>query len=213
MSHGAQRFTADEIIEFLDTNYDIPGDGERSEVDSDEEALPSDEESSDLGKEEAGNIDNIHNLDITDEDDSQSNEPPAARGRFPTYDFSSAWWVEDRDLPSMGKFTQDVGPTRVLPKGATARDFFQLFFTNVILMNILRETTKYAHQKLRAQGKPINNWQVVTQEEFMAWLGILLAMGFHRLPSMRDYWSTEWVLGTPDIVKAMTRNPKVLPHK
>ena len=78
-----------------------------------------------LGEEEAGNIDNIHNFDITDEDDSQSNEAPAARGRVRPYDFSSALWVEDRDLAPMGKFTQDVGPPRVLPKGATARDFLQ----------------------------------------------------------------------------------------
>ena len=72
-------------------------------------------------------------------------------------------------------------------------------------MNILRETTKYAHQQLQAQGKDTNVWQPVTEEEFMAWLGFLLAMGFHRLPSIRDYWSTDWVLGTPELVKVMPR--------
>ena len=79
-------------------------------------------------------------------------------------------------MPTQGKFHQEI--STVLPKDATAKTFFQLFFMRVILMNILQETTKYAHQQLQAQGKDTNGWQPVTEEEFMAWLGPSACNGF-----------------------------------
>ena len=208
MSHGARTFTAEEILQFLDENYDIPGDGEHSELDSDDENLLVEEVaiSDDEGSENEENPDDIRSFDVIEESsiDSEVDEtadPAVRRGRLLQFDFSSVSWVEDSDMPTQGKFHQEI--STVLPKDATAKTFFQLFFMRVILMNILRETTKYAHQQLQAQGKDTNVWQPVTEEEFMAWLGFLLAMGFHRLPSIRDYWSTDWVLGTQELVKVM----------
>ena len=69
----------------------------------------------------------------------------------------------------------------------------------------MKETNRYAHQQFQAQGKDSSNWNIISDVEFMAWLGIVLAMGFHRLPSLRDYWSTNDILGTPALVKAMSR--------
>ena len=45
-----------------------------------------------------------------------------------------------------------------------------------------------------------------SEEEMRSFLGIHLAMGLVRLPSLKDYWSTNPLLATPGIVKGMSRN-------
>ncbi|XP_068221337.1 piggyBac transposable element-derived protein 3-like [Palaemon carinicauda] len=40
----------------------------------------------------------------------------------------------------------------------------------------------------------------------MNFIGILLFLGYHKVPSERDYWSSEEDLGVPIIQKAMSRN-------
>ena len=40
----------------------------------------------------------------------------------------------------------------------------------------------------------------------MSFVGILLAMGIHRLLSLRDYWSQHTLLGVPGITSGMSRN-------
>ena len=40
----------------------------------------------------------------------------------------------------------------------------------------------------------------------MSFVGILLAMGIYRLPSLRDYWSQHALLGVPGITSGMSRN-------
>jgi hypothetical protein len=48
---------------------------------------------------------------------------------------------------------------------------------------------------------------VATNEEEMgSFLGIRLAMGLVRLPSLKDYWSTNPLLATPSIEKGISRN-------
>ena len=46
----------------------------------------------------------------------------------------------------------------------------------------------------------------ITKEEFQAFLGINIVMGYHVLPEVRDYWSTSIDLGVPLIANAMSRN-------
>ena len=46
----------------------------------------------------------------------------------------------------------------------------------------------------------------VSEEEVKVVFGIHMAMGLVRLPSLRDYWSTNPRIGTPGIVKGMGHN-------
>ena len=46
----------------------------------------------------------------------------------------------------------------------------------------------------------------MTLQELKAFLGLLITMSIHRLPSLRDYWSIDWVLGVPAFAKVMPRN-------
>ena len=58
-----------------------------------------------------------------------------------------------------------------------------------MLSNIVRETNKYAKQKLEESGKDSSLWRPVDLTELKAFLGFLIAISFHSLPSMKDIWS------------------------
>ena len=66
-------------------------------------------------------------------------------------------------------------------------------------------TNRYAKQQFEANQKEFSNFESVTSDELLAFLGIYIAMGIHRLPSLRDYWSSAWVLGVPALAKIMAR--------
>lgn len=93
-----------------------------------------------------------------------------------------------------------------MPRESSAVDFFQLFVDNRILGNILRETNRYACQSLQAKHKDVGSWKDISVEELKAFLGLLICMSIHRLPSLQDYWSSDWVLGVPAFAKVMSRN-------
>ena len=59
------------------------------------------------------------------------------------------------------------------------------------------ETNRYAAQK------GIECWEDVSAEEMQSFIGVQLAMGMVRLPSMYNYWSTNPILSAPGIVKGM----------
>ena len=109
----------------------------------------------------------------------------------------------DVNIPS---FSQAIGPANVMPRESLAVDFFQLFVDNRMLGNILRETNCYACQSLLARNKDVRSWKEISLEELKAFLGLLICMSIHRLPSLRDYWSSDWVLGVPAFAKIMPRN-------
>ena len=52
----------------------------------------------------------------------------------------------------------------------------------------------------------VRSWKEISLEELKAFLGLLICMSIHRLPSLRDYWSSDWVLGVPEFEKVMPRN-------
>jgi len=74
------------------------------------------------------------------------------------------------------------------------------------LGKIIAETNRYACQSLQARNKDIGSWKDISLEELKAFLGLLICMSIHRLLSLRDYWSSDWVLGVPAFAKVMPRN-------
>ena len=73
------------------------------------------------------------------------------------------------------------------------------------MLNNVRETNKYAKQKLEESGKDSSLWVLVDLVELKAFVGILMAMSFHSLLEIKDYWSGDWVLGIPAFTKVMTQ--------
>ena len=205
MISANRRYTVAEILDYLYDNFDIPDDGVNSDIegldgeDFDEEndmlpevAISEDEDDEDV---------NLAALDIEENSDQDISRGRPSNVSVNDFEWSSA--STDIDIPG---FSQAVGPANVMPRESLAVDFFQLFVDNRMLGNILRETNRYAYQSLQARNKDVRSWKEISLEELKAFLGLLICMSIHRLPSLRDYWSSDWVLGVPTFAKAMPRN-------
>ena len=138
MSGERSRFTLSEVIDILDENYAIPGNGEDSDIasdfsESDHELgeVPTDGETTAaaLEDEEFEILEDLHAVDVveSDDEDTRMTHP----GRLPSYDFSGTKWSEGESEEQFqrGEFRQEVGPVSVLPCEASALDFFHLLFT------------------------------------------------------------------------------------
>ena len=100
-------------------------------------------------------------------------------------------------------FSQHVGPTISLPASAKALDYFMLFFDEDLLQHIVDQTNLYAQQN------PVGAryaWYDTTTSEIKAFFGLIIAMGIKRLPSYTDYWSSNPLLGTPELVAGFPLN-------
>ena len=52
--------------------------------------------------------------------------------------------------------------------------------------------------------KKRKQWVNTSTSEIWTFLGIVILMGIHRLPRIRDYWSTNTLLGVPRIQQQMS---------
>lgn len=68
---------------------------------------------------------------------------------------------------------------------------------DVLVELIVSESVRYAHQNGREFTVEI--------DEMKAFIGVNLIMGYHILPSLRDYWSTEPDMAVPFISNVMPR--------
>ena len=78
-------------------------------------------------------------------------------------------------------------------------DWFSAFFTKNMIVDIVRHTNQYAIHCGTIR------WTTLTIREFEVWLGLTIAMGIHRLPSVDFYWSNEWIFAVPQFKALMTR--------
>lgn len=206
VASAARHFTEVDLLNFRDENFNIPDDGISSDVAGlDEDDL--DAQDGDFAM-EAPDVDIV----FVNEDDLEVNLAAvdivenAGRGRPQNVRVADFKWSCERANIEISNFSQAVGPTKVMPDNSVAVDFFQLFVDNCIFGNIARETNRYACQSLEAKHKDPNNWKDVCLEELKAFLGLLIGMSIHRLPWLRDYWSSDWIQGIPTFSKIMSRD-------
>ncbi|XP_025152742.1 piggyBac transposable element-derived protein 4 [Harpegnathos saltator] len=73
-------------------------------------------------------------------------------------------------------------------------DFFKLYFTDVLIDQIVRTTNEYVQMKIcekQLANKFIwHLWVDVTRKEFMTFIGVILNMGTMSLASISEYWTT-----------------------
>lgn len=81
----------------------------------------------------------------------------------------------------------------------TPIDWFFIFFTPHMMTNIVLHTNQNAIHC----GN--DRWTKLTVREFEIWLGLTIAMGIHKLPSLKYYWSNEWLFAIPQFKSIMTR--------
>lgn len=86
------------------------------------------------------------------------------------------------------------------------------FGNNVTPLRVFEAVTQFnelislikSQSELYAQQKGVNF--AVNEEELKAFFGVNYVMSYHKLPRLRDYWSTEPDLGVPFIMNIMTRD-------
>ena len=105
--------------------------------------------------------------------------------------------------PSLPPFSLPIGATCILPESASASDFFMQFFTEDLLQHIVDQTNLFAQQNPPGTRYP---WYDTSLNEVKAFLGLIIAMGLKRLPSYRDYWSSNSILGMPELVAGFPLN-------
>lgn len=103
---------------------------------------------------------------------------------------------EDVNVPKINFSTgsKNVGP-QMSVSCVEPIDFFQLFFTDQLVTNIVEQTNRYAKEKIKEKNlskRSIwNNWVDVTVEEMLAFIGVILNMGIIITRNLKDYWSQQ----------------------
>lgn len=99
---------------------------------------------------------------------------------------------------SIPEFSLPEGPVpEFFENDATSTEYFLSFIAD-ITENIIFQCNLYATQR----QKNLN----LKKNEFHAFVGLNFLMGYHKLPSWKDYWSTSEDFCLPIIGKTMSRN-------
>lgn len=88
--------------------------------------------------------------------------------------------------------------------------YFSKIFTDDIIQDIVQETNRYATENALRGRKGVkeyrhsNNWSETTVTEMKAFIGCLIIMGIHKLPSLSCYWKSDPYLSVSAIQEVMT---------
>ena len=198
-------YSAQNVIDYFEGTFDIPCDGAESDIEGfeDDSSDCSDVDEHVFSEAEDDEIILPRYPDEESEDEnSDAGEEERNRGYPTRFSFEDREWSDQRSDMEIPEFQEPVGPVNILPAESSAKDFFSLLVDDRMLNNIIRETNKYAKQKLEDSGKDSSLWVPVNLIELKAFLGLFIAMGFHALPSVKDYWSEEWILGMPALPRS-----------
>lgn len=98
-------------------------------------------------------------------------------------------------------FSQRTGPTLVETIDKPV-EFFSALFPDSLVDHIVFQTNLYCTQK----NDGASNFTPTNAKEIKAFLGLNIMMGIKKLPSYRDYWSSDSVLRDQFISSAMPVN-------
>ena len=112
--------------------------------------------------------------------------------------YANYWRTRDwNDL--YPEFLGESGPVdKTNPLEHDALDFLRLVWGREVCEWLSVETNRYAQQK------GVSNWEQTNGDEMLAFLGALLLMGYHRLPTFELYWSSNEYVGVRGIQRHMT---------
>ena len=140
--------------------------------------------------------------------DSESDDealPATWQTSFPQSDATSNAWLPVLER-TPGSNLADVDPDKI-----KAIDTFEALFDGPIVQNLVTETNRYAHQRIRKLGdrhpnSRLRQWRDTSKEEMLVSVLLVLAMGTVQQPEVRAHWSDHWLFATPGFTKVMARN-------
>lgn len=151
-----------------------------------------------------------HDSDVSSNEDIVENESSSEKE-----DETDEEWREwDEDDESFCEYSWR-NTTRFKPprgyKPENELEFFQLFFTDELLGEIIKETNRYAKEKINLstplQKKSVwRSWTDVTLPEFKAFLGVVINMGIHIKPEIDDYFVTDWIDNQPFFKSVLSKD-------
>ena len=153
---------------------------------SDEEDADADFEGSGI---EVQQIDSEEELEEEAEESNNEGDAADAIGE------QTAWSNELSDFV-ISQFNSQCGIKVEVPPESKSYFFFNLIFSDELIDLIVRETNRYARQKLAGNNTRLAKWHDVTRQELKAYFGICLVMGINNLPRLAMYWSQIPLLAT-----------------
>lgn len=153
--------------------------------------LIAEESDSDVG------LESDHASDIDYEEESgDSDDLPAADDDAPP----SKWRKWSNNDVSFPEFLYPMGGSSGFkpPPGFdmhSEMQYFQLFFTDELFNELVKETNINAHDKIQkntplTQYSAWHSWEDVTLPEMKAFIGVVMNMGLNPKPTLEDYFST-----------------------
>ncbi|KAM5206399.1 LOW QUALITY PROTEIN: piggyBac transposable element-derived protein 5 [Hipposideros larvatus] len=124
----------------------------------------------------------------SDDEHERPGPPRAAAAPEPEEDEAGTGWssaLRDRPPP---RFEDTGGPTRKMPPGASAMDFFQLFVPDNVLGAMVVQTNMYA-KKFQERFGSDGTWAEVTLVEMKAFLGYMISTSISHCESVLSIWS------------------------
>ncbi|KAL4126175.1 hypothetical protein QTP88_010401 [Uroleucon formosanum] len=107
--------------------------------------------------------------------------------------------------PPLSNFESLEGPSDSVDRFRCHTPFsiFNYLFSDEIMNMLVEQTNLYSFQRSQKTGKPYTQTNI---QELKTFFGINLLMGIKRMPSYRDYWSSQPDLHDPYISSLMTVN-------
>ena len=102
----------------------------------------------------------------------------------PTNTDNCTLWSSTLNPVTIKPFRSPVGPT--IPISASPLEVFQLFFSEDLMENIVRECNRYASQVMG--DEKFQEWRAMNVDKLKAFLGFVILMAIIHLPSTDDYW-------------------------
>ena len=121
---------------------------------------------------------------------------------MPTNTDNCTSWSSTLNPVTIKPFGSPVGPT--IPTSAFHLEVFQLFFSEDLMENMVRECNRYASQVMG--DEEFQEWRAMNVDKLKAFLGFLILMAIIHLPSIDDYWRCDPFMHYTPIADRISRD-------
>ena len=141
-----------------------------------------------LTQEERAELANAFNDDSESGDELDDENLPLFFTR-PHFEWTGGEYVEPQ--PPRKEFDRQPGPVRVCDPSMKAVDYFQLYYSDTVLSDLVKFANDSAEEKRRTEPEKNKGvWKNLTLEEIKAYYGLLIMKDILRLDRDAHYWYT-----------------------
>lgn len=174
-------------------------------------AMDDDDDDSDITDGENDDENDIPDAQLSTDNDDENSSEEDDDDDIDTDTDVQEWQKMRPDGPVFARF-----PFTVRNKGSqvtnapqTVLGFFQLFFTDELLIEITKQTNDYAQLQLTnrqlLRHSIWKKWKTVSVDEMKAYLGMILNMALNDKPNVVDFFSKDWTTTMSFFVAVFSR--------